>query len=61
MNGQLDIRLVGNVTKSGTLNICEDYQGSVYKLTSKGEKVNVNFSAGGGYLYVDTHHQYREQ
>lgn len=55
MNGQLDIRLVGNVTKSSTLNICKDYQGSVYKLTSKREKVNVNFSARGGYIYTWTH------
>lgn len=61
MNGQLDIRFVGNVTKSSTLNICKDNQGSVYKLTSKGEKVNVNFSTRGGYIYMDTYHQYREQ
>lgn len=59
MNGQLESKFGGAVTKSSTLNICKDYQESVYKLTSKREKVNVNFSARGGYMYMDTHHQYR--
>jgi hypothetical protein len=37
------------------LNIYKNYQGSVYKLTFKREKGNVNFSARGEYRNMDTH------